>query len=332
MHRGASIAIVAAPKAFRGHTGLIQRNAVASWRQLGPDVEILLGGVEEGLAYVARSHGAKLLGPIAPGIDGPPRVDDLFGLARAATRADLVAYVNADIILMPDWLAAVRRAAAAVAGEVLVIGRRIDLDVEARIDFTDPFARIDLVDRARRQGRLAARVCKDYFVFRRDDQRHVPPFTLGRAYWDNWMVSDARARGVPVVDVTASATAIHQNHDYAHLARGRLSAYLTAAGARENRRLAGGSRMVSGAAAEWRMRPDGSLARVPAAGITAFAADLPRFIGLTLAVAASGVRAGGRPPREPAVVQATVPAGARRRASVGQARGAAPKMPSRQAA
>ncbi len=324
MERGASIAIVAAPKAFRGHVGMIQRNAIASWRQLGRDVEILLGGDEEGLAYVARSVRATPLGPLAAGIDGPPRVDDLFAKARAATRADLIAYVNADIILMPDWLAAVRRVAAAVAGELLVIGRRTDLDVETRIDFTDPFARIDLVDRARRSGRLAARVCKDYFVFRRDALRHVPAFTLGRAYWDNWMVHDARARGVPVVDVTACATAIHQNHDYAHLAGGRLSAYLTAAGARENRRLAGGSRMITGAAASWRMRPDGAVEPALLAAVAAFSADLPRFVGLSLSVAASGAGQFVR--------QATVPAGSRPRPSVGHASGAAPKMPSRQAA
>jgi len=324
MGHGSSIAIVAAPKAFRGHVGMIQRNAIASWRQLGPGIEILLGGDEEGLAYVARNARAKLLGPIAAGVDGPPRVDDLFARARAATQADLVAYVNADIILMPDWLAAVRRAAAVLAGELLVIGRRTDLDVQERVDFTDPLARIDLVDRARRSGRLAARVCKDYFVFRRDDMLHVPAFTLGRAFWDNWMVHDARRRGVPVVDVTACATAIHQNHDYAHLAGGRLAAYLTAAGARENRRLAGGSRMITGAAASWRMRPDGVVEPVPMAAVAAFSADLPRFVGLTLSVAASGAGQFLR--------QATVPAGSRPRPSVGHARGAAPKMPSRQAA
>jgi len=324
MARGSSIAIVAAPKAFRGHVGMIQRNAIASWRHLGPGVEILLGGDEEGLAYVARAMRATLLGPLAAGIDGPPRVDDLFARARAATQADLIAYVNADIILLPDWLAAVRRAAATLAGQLLVIGRRTDLDVEERIDFADPAARIDLADRAGRSGRLAARVCKDYFVFRRDDMRHVPAFTLGRAYWDNWMVHDARVRGVPVVDVTACATAIHQNHDYAHLAGGRLAAYLTAAGARENRRLAGGSRMITGAAASWRMRTDGTVEPVPLAAVTAFAADLPRFLGLTLSVAASGA--------VQALRQPTVPAASRPRPKAGHARGAAPKMPSRQAA
>jgi hypothetical protein len=138
------------------------------------------------------------------------------------------------------------------------------------------------------------------------------------------MVHDARARGLPVVDVTACATAIHQNHDYAHLAGGRLSAYLTSSGARANRQLAGGSRMITGAAATWRMRPDGRIERVPFSAAAAFAADLPRFVGLTLSVAIAGTAQAAR--------QATRRTAAPPRPSVGQASGAAPKMPSRKAA
>lgn len=318
------LAIVAAPKAFRGHTSIIQRNAIASWRALGRDVDILLGGDVAGLASVALEMQAIRLGPIMEGVDGPPRVDDLFAKARRATRADLIAYVNSDIMLMPDWLGAVRRVARDFAGEALVIGRRTDLDVDERMNVADPLVRIDLLDRVKREGRLAARVCKDYFVFHRDGYLHVPPFTLGRAYWDNWMVHNARVRGLPVVDVTACATAVHQNHDYAHLSGGRLSAYLTSAGARGNRRLAGGSRMISGAAATWRMRPDGAIERVPLSALAAFAADLPRFVGLTLAVAGAGVAQAAR--------QATRRTGSAPRLSVGHESGATPKMPSRKAA
>jgi hypothetical protein len=324
MAPGPSIAVVAAPKDFHGHTGVIQRNAIASWRQLGDDVEILLGGDAAGLAHVAAATRAVCLGPLAAGVDGPPRVDDLFAKARAASRACLLAYVNSDIMLMPDWLAAVRRVADAIPGELLMIGRRTDLDVAAAIDIADPLARIDLLDRVARSGRPAARVCKDYFVFRRDAAPRVPPFTLGRAFWDNWMVHDARARGVPVVDITACATAVHQNHDYAHLAGGRLSAYLTSPGARENRRLAGGSRMITGAAASRCLRGDGAIVPTPWSALAVFVADLPRFVGLTASVVASGVAAHLR--------QATVRAAAPSRPSAGQASGAVPKMPSRQAA
>ncbi|NDC62856.1 MAG: hypothetical protein EBZ59_02470 [Planctomycetia bacterium] len=323
---GASeLAIVAAPKPFHGHAGLIQRNAVSSWRSLSAGVDILLGGDAAGVAAAAAAAGATPLGAIEPGIDGPPRIDDLMAKAMRASSAPLMAYVNSDIILMPDWLEAVRLVSRAVQGDFLVIGRRVDLDVNSSIDFTDARARRELCCTARSSGRLAARVCKDFFVFPRDAYRHLPPFTLGRAFWDNWMVHDARRRGIPVVDITARSTAIHQNHDYAHLAGGRLSAYLTSPGARENRRLAGGSRMVSGAAASWRLDADGRLRRDAVPALLPFVADLPRFLGLSLAVFASGVAAAGLYP-------ARFLTGSRSRSTTGQATGPEPKIPSRRAA
>ena len=318
------LAIIAAPKAFRGHTGTIQRNALASWRRLGRDVEILLGGDEEGLVDVAREHRATCLGPIEQGVDGPPRVDDLFAKAAASSRAGLFAYVNADIMLMPDWLDAVMQVERLAPAHFLAIGRRIDLDVEEPIAFADPTACAALLARARTEGRLAARVCKDYFVFRRGCFSHVPAFTLGRAYWDNWMVYDAHRRGLPVVDITGSSTAIHQNHDYAHLTGGRLSAYLTSRGARNNRLLAGGSRMISGAAASCRLDARGTIETVRLPALVAFGADLDRFVALTASVVLSGA--------VQFVRQATVLTGSRGRPSAGQESGSLPKMPSRQAA
>jgi hypothetical protein len=322
---GVRIAIVAAPKPFHGHAGLIQRNAIASWRSLSPDTEILLGGEVDGIAAAAAANGATLLGPIEAGIDGPPRVDDLFAKALRASTAHLLAYVNSDIILMPDWLEAVQRVARKVAGDFLAIGRRIDLDVATTIDFRDAASRHSLASMARSVGEPAARVCKDFFVFSRNAYRHVPPFTLGRAFWDNWMVHDARKRGLPVVDVTACATAIHQNHDYAHLASGRLSAYLTSPGARHNRRLAGGSRMVTGVAASWRLDREGALRKIRWPAAVSFCSDLHRFLGLTLAVVASGTVACRSYP-------ARFLAGSRDGSATGQGSGSLPKMPSRRAA
>lgn len=291
-----SIAFVAAPKPFHGHTGVIQRNALRSWRALGEGIEIVLGGSVEGLDSIVNEIGAIAIGEMASGTDGPPRVDDLFAKARAISSADLLAYINSDIMLLPDWLQAVRTAAAAISGEFLIIGRRIDTDISHEIDWNQPDAAALVAACAREQGRLAARVCKDYFVFPRDSYQHVPAFTLGRAFWDNWMVFDAHARYVPVVDVTAVATAVHQNHDYGHVPGGRLAAYLTSAGARGNRRLAGGSRMISGALASWQLDGHGKMRRRRLPGFVSFMLDMHRFVGLTADVI--GLTARRRPVRD----------------------------------
>jgi len=54
---------------------------------------------------------------------------------------------------------------------------------------------------------------------------NVPALVLGRAWFDQWLIKDARARKVPVVDITRVARAIHQNHEYLHIDGGQQGAY-----------------------------------------------------------------------------------------------------------
>ena len=75
-----SITIFTIPKPFVGHIGLIQTNAIHSWRQLG--IEVLIGGDETGTAETARTLGAVELGPLERSEFGTPRLDHLFELAH----------------------------------------------------------------------------------------------------------------------------------------------------------------------------------------------------------------------------------------------------------
>ena len=44
-------------KPFRGHSGIIQCNALKSWTLLDPDIEIILFGDDEGAAEVCAEYG-----------------------------------------------------------------------------------------------------------------------------------------------------------------------------------------------------------------------------------------------------------------------------------
>src|SRR6266853_4649960 len=46
------LTIFASAKPFHGHTGVIQRNAIASWTRLRPRPEIILFGNEPGVAEI----------------------------------------------------------------------------------------------------------------------------------------------------------------------------------------------------------------------------------------------------------------------------------------
>ena len=66
----------------------------------------------------------------------------------------------------------------------------------------------------------------------------MPPFAVGRAGFDNWLVWKARQVGI-VVDATHDVRAVHQPHGYEHVTGGMDEAYYGEEAAR-NLELAGG--------------------------------------------------------------------------------------------
>jgi hypothetical protein len=214
------LTIFTAPKPFKdAHIATIQRNAIQSWRHLGPEVEVLLVGDEEGMAEVAAEYGLRQLGEVRRSEGGTPLVSSIFALARQESQALLLAYINADILLLPDFVEAARQVKRQVE-RFLVIGQRWDLDVRTLLDYSPGWDE-RLREDVQRRGRLHMPAGSDYFIFPQDLFAEIPDFTIGRAGWDNWMIFQARQQGWPVIDATPSIMAIHQDHDYRHLPGGR---------------------------------------------------------------------------------------------------------------
>jgi hypothetical protein len=214
------LTIFSAPKPFTDpHIAAIQRNAIQSWTHLGPEVEVLLTGDEAGMTQVAAECKVRHLPDVARSEAGTPLVSSMFALARQASDSPLLACVNADILLLPDFLEAAR-CVLNQAERFLVIGQRWDLDVREPLDFSPGWdGRLRTEVRARGQLHLPAG--SDYFIFPRTIFTEMPDFIIGRAGWDNWMIFHARQQGWPVVDGTPSVLAIHQDHDYGHLPGGK---------------------------------------------------------------------------------------------------------------
>jgi hypothetical protein len=211
------LTIFSAPKPFRGAVVSAQHNAIDSWRLVAPDVQVILFGDEEGIAQAAVSHGIEHVGTVARNEFGTPLLNDMFRLAQARARHPRVCYVNADIVFVGDLAAASSRVH---LPRFLAVGRRTDLDLPERLNCTDPRWREQLRARADRHGRLHEASGIDYFIFPVGQMTSMPPFPVGRAIWDNWMIHNARSSDIPVVDLTPVMLAVHQNHDYAHVAGG----------------------------------------------------------------------------------------------------------------
>jgi hypothetical protein len=212
-------------KPFRGHDGIIQRNALKSWTLLHPDVEIILFGDDEGAAGVARELGIRHEAHVEKNELGTNRVDYLFSRAQEIARHDLLCYANCDIIFLADFRGALERVQERYA-RFLALGRRWDTDITRPIDFAAPDWADTMRSRALGENKQRPPWFIDYFAFTRGlFGADLPPLVIGRVNWDNWMVWKGIASGNPVVDVSSVVVAVHQNHDYLHHPKGKAGVY-----------------------------------------------------------------------------------------------------------
>ena len=235
------LTLFTAPKPFTNpHIALIQRNALRSWQTLGKSVEVVLIGSDEGIAEAAAEFSFRHLPNVPVNALGTPLISGIFDLARQANQSPLLAYVNADIILFPNFLEVAQEVAAKLP-KFLLVGQRWDLEITEPLSFEGDWVE-PLRKRVWRDGNLHVRAGSDYFIFPRACFKDIPDFTVGRAGWDNWMIFKARQENWPVVDCTSDLDIIHQNHDYSHLPNGQPHYRLPETG--ENIRLAGGRRTI----------------------------------------------------------------------------------------
>ena len=206
----------AIPKAFRGHIGVIQRNAIKSWTVSHPQCEIILFGNDAGTEAVAGEFCVRHVPEVARNEFGTPLLNDIFETAQRHASHELLCYVNADIILTSEFQRAVERVYR-WRNTFLMVGRRWDVGIDELWDFVPR----DWEERLRRYvlgcGKLRGEHAIDYFVFPKGFYEHLPPFAIGRFSFDSWLIFEAIAMGHPVVDATHALVVIHQNHDYAHL-------------------------------------------------------------------------------------------------------------------
>ena len=214
------LTIFSVPKPFTDpHINLIQRNAIQSWLNIGEGVYVILVGDEPGLDNIVADLPVGHIPDVERNSSGTPLVSSIFALARQAASSPYLAYVNADIILLPEFLDTLKKVSA-ILEQFLIIGQRWDLEVENPIDFSHGWDQRVIAD-VEKCGSLHLPAGSDYFIFPRTLFEKIPDFAIGRAGWDNWMIYNAKNQNWTVIDATPSNRVVHQNHDYSHLADGK---------------------------------------------------------------------------------------------------------------
>lgn len=231
------LTLFACPKPFTDpHIALIQRNAIRSWTMLRPKPEIILVGGEHGIADVAEELGATHLPDVLRNEFGTPLLNDVFAQVERRHPNSVFCYVNSDIILMSDFMNSIQVTAASKDCFMLG-GRPWNLDVNYSIDFR-PGWENELRRKIVSEGVLRHEDSCDMFAYTAGLWCDLPPFAIGRCYFDNALMWLARRSGGALVDATETACAIHQSHGYALHLQG--TDYLKNPEAQKNRELAGG--------------------------------------------------------------------------------------------
>ena len=249
------------PKAFGGHIGADPAQRGAELAALGHGVQVMLVGDEAGVAASAGSSASSHVPGVALSEHGTPRIDDAFARVDALAEHPLRCFVNADVVLLDDFLPAVT-AVEAPFDRFLIVGatarpRRVEDDLV--LDGAEPCRA-----RSARAATRAARAARPRSTTSSSPPGlfdPLPPFVVGRARFDNWLVWQARAaragRGCDAAPSSPSTSATTTRTSRAGSRR------RTSAARRErNEELAGGSgRIYTIFDASHRLQPDGAVRR-----------------------------------------------------------------------
>lgn len=217
------------PKAFEGHIGTIQNNAIRSWLSAFPGAQVILFGNESGIAEVASELQIDHVPNITFSELGAPLLDHVFNTADSLAKYPNLCFINSDIIFRVEQLEL-----DSLPRPYLMIGESSDAEVTERIDFNEAGWRKNINAEQSSRGPFAL----DFFFYNQGLFKGMPPFRIGRARYDNWLAWKALRQGASLIDGTDALQAVHQRHDYGHLQGGRKEAY-RGADAKANEKLAG---------------------------------------------------------------------------------------------
>lgn len=270
-----TMTIFSTAKPFEGHFGLIQRNALSSWSRL-PGVDVILFGDEPGSARVCQELGIRHVPDVATNSSGTPLLSDMFDRAEQMG-SDTMCFVNADIILTPDVLAAADR----VRGRFdryLVVARRYDIDIHDELRFEpgwDERIRAFAIENGERKSEIWI----DWFIYPKGLYPRLPEFAIGRTGHDNWLIWRAGQLGAEIIDATPAVVLVHQRHDFSH-AGGRRAVFEGAESRRQAELIGSWRHYHTIAHARWVLNAQGGI--VPATGWQYRIARPKRFLSHVL--------------------------------------------------
>ncbi|MBI4974114.1 hypothetical protein HZC27_05910 [Candidatus Roizmanbacteria bacterium] len=200
------------PKAFEGNFAIIQENAIKSWTTvIDPRPQIILLGNEKRAKDICTKYNLVHIPHIKKNNFSTPLLSDIFEKAQNKAVNKIMVYINSDIIVTNN-IDSIASKLARKHKQFLASGRRYEIQINKLIHFKSDWRKV-LIERCNEKN-LKNSAWLDYFIFTKGLFRDIPPFALGRTFWDKWLIWKAVHGHYPVIDVTKHVLAIHQSHGY----------------------------------------------------------------------------------------------------------------------
>ena len=232
------LTIFSVPKSFQKEFSTIQFNAIKSWALFKPKPEIILFGNETGVAEICKKLNLTHFPQIKTNQYQTPLLNDVFDKAQKIAKNSILMYVNSDIIFPQNIMEIVFKISKNFK-TFLATGQRFELKIDKIISFSDPRWSKDLTNRCRLENQLRGPGWIDYFIFTKGLFKNIPPFALGRTFWDKWLIWRAISSKYQVIDLSLDVAVIHQSHTYSYNKKDTKWIW-EGPEAQENIRLAGG--------------------------------------------------------------------------------------------
>lgn len=202
------------PKPFIEEFSEIQDKAIKSWSELFITQEIVVFGKDKGVKEYCEQN----LHTHVPDIDysdkfSTPILSSIFDKMKQhfkkAVESEKYAkiygcYINADIILLKDFETTLYNfnKTFPIHPTVFMIGKRWD--------WNKPYKSEDLKD-LRVHAKCHGKSGTDYFVFEEETFGYIHDFSLGKFFWDAWLVGNCFRRSLLSIDLSDTVFAIHQD-------------------------------------------------------------------------------------------------------------------------
>ncbi|KAK2139731.1 hypothetical protein LSH36_1635g00002 [Paralvinella palmiformis] len=194
-------------------------NVILNWSKLRPWIQpvMFVDDIGSSIAEMAKQNG-WLIRPVPRRRSNIPVFKDLIlETSTINPSSPLVGFANDDILFAYNiitTIAVILESLVTIREQfVFITGRRRNVDGEliGRIDDVDCPQIVYLLGKDRS---AFSQDSADYFLFSSNTVRkywaEMPEFVIGRAGYDNWIISSAVARNATAIEATETITALHQ--------------------------------------------------------------------------------------------------------------------------